>query len=77
MPKVRQKKIVSENTFVDGADKTPDKPISLNPNNKRNYKNINVPFNEFEYNMLNDAAQRAGRTKLNFIRWAISVASKE
>ena len=78
MPKVRQPKtIINEDDFINSADSIDIKPFLLDPNAKRNYKNINVPFNEYEYNMLNDAAQRSGRTKLNFIRWAISEISKK
>ena len=78
MPKVRQPKtIINEDDFINSADSIDIEPSSLDPNAKRNYKNINVPFNEYEYNMLNDAAQRSGRTKLNFIRWAISEISKK
>ena len=77
MPKVRQPKtIINEDYFINSADSIEIESYSLDPNAKRNYKNINVPFNEYEYNLLNDAAQKLGRTKLNFIRWAISEMSK-
>ena len=68
MPKVRQPKtIINEDDFINSADSIEIKSHSLDPNAKRNYKNINVPFNEYEYNILNEAAQKLGRTKLNFI----------
>jgi hypothetical protein len=77
MPKVRQPKtIINEDDFINSADRIEIESYSLDPNAKRNYKKINVPFNEYEYNLLNDTAQKLGRTKLNFIRWAISEMSK-
>ncbi len=44
---------------------------NLNPNAKRVFKAIRVPFNEFEYKKLEVLAQNTGRSKLNAIRWAI------
>ena len=41
------------------------------PNASRDYKSIRVPFNEHEYSVLDEAARLTGRSKLNFIRWAI------
>ena len=32
---------------------------------------VRVPFNEHEYGILDEAARLTGRSKLNFIRWAI------
>ena len=46
----------------------------LDPNAKRDYKSIRVPFNEFEFQNLEDLAAATGRSKLNAIKWAISVA---
>lgn len=43
----------------------------LDPSAKRDFKAIRVPFNEYEYAILDEAAPKTGRTKLNFIRWAI------
>ena len=50
---------------VDGAER------SLNPNAPRDFKSINVPFNEYEYRQLEKLARQTGRTKLNAIRWAV------
>lgn len=44
---------------------------SLDPNAKRDFKAIRVPFNEYEYRQLEALAKATGRTKLNAIRWAI------
>ncbi len=49
----------------------------LDPNAKRDYKAIRVPFNEYEFSKLEELAQRTGRTKLNAIRWAILKLSEE
>ncbi|GBO89241.1 hypothetical protein [Marinobacter salsuginis] len=50
---------------------------SPDPNAPRKYKKLNVPFNEFEYGVLETAANNSGRSKLNFIRWAILKAAEE
>jgi hypothetical protein len=61
--------------FASGADggTTPkqDLNVTLDPEANRDYKAIRVPFNEYEYNILEAAARKTGRTKLNYIRWAI------
>ena len=69
MPKVR--KNISD--FIDSADNVE----KLNPNAKRDYKKITVPFNQYEYELLDKLATKHGRTKLNFIRWAISEIDKK
>ena len=78
MPKVRKSKTtISENEFINSADSVETIVENLDPNAKRNYKNINVSFNKYEYDALEKAATEAGRTKLNFIRWAILKLSKK
>jgi hypothetical protein len=58
--------------FASGVDGEAVKPkLELKPNAKRDFKAIRVPFNQYEYEILDKAALRSGRTKLNFIRWAI------
>jgi hypothetical protein len=49
----------------------------LNQNAIRDYKTISVPFNEYEYQQLEIASQLSGRTKLNFIRYAMLKFAKE
>ena len=51
--------------------------VAVDPNAPRDYKKINVPFNEYEYHRLEKAADKSGRSKLNFIRRAILKAAKE
>lgn len=46
-------------------------PPALDPDAKRDFKAIRVPFNEYEYRQLEVLARATGRTKLNAIRWAI------
>ena len=74
MPKVRKKIENNINDFINSADEVQIND-NLNPNAKRDYKKINVPFNEHEYKILENAANQHGRTKLNFIRWAILEAA--
>jgi hypothetical protein len=61
--------------FASGADgdvaMTSKTKRKLDPKAKHDFKAIRVPFNEYEYAILDEAAPKTGRTKLNFIRWAI------
>jgi hypothetical protein len=67
--------------FVAGAEDgqlviSTDTPV-INKNAIRDYKAIRVPFNEYEYQQLELASQLSGRTKLNFIRYAMLQLAKE
>jgi len=61
--------------FADQADG--GKPEALDPNAKRDFKEIRLPLNEYEFRMLDEGAKKSGRSRLNFIRWAISQACTE
>jgi uncharacterized protein YpuA (DUF1002 family) len=52
--------------FAAGADR--EKIEKLDTEAPRNYKKINVPFNEYEFNQLERAALKMGRSKLDYIR---------
>lgn len=52
-------------------------PPVLNQNAIRDFKTISVPFNEYEYRQLEIGSQLSGRTKLNFIRYAMLKFAKE
>ena len=61
---------------VDGGASPPhthaeEASLTLNPDAKRDFKAIRVPFNEYEYRQLEALAKATGRTKLNAVRWAI------
>lgn len=43
----------------------------LDPSANRDFKAIRVPFNQYEFEKLEELAKKTGRTKLNAIRWAI------
>jgi hypothetical protein len=67
--------------FVAGAEDgqlviSTDTPV-INKNAIRDYKAIRVPFNEYEYQQLELASQLSGRTKLNFIRYAMLQLAKQ
>jgi hypothetical protein len=47
------------------------------PGKKRDYKAISLPFNQAEWVVLEEAAEKAGRSKNNFIRWAIAEKAKD
>ena len=82
-PKVTTPEPLAEQmeAFVSGAEDgqlviSTDTPI-INKNAIRDYKAIRVPFNEYEYQQLEIASQLSGRTKLNFIRYAMLQLAKE
>lgn len=52
--------------FAAGADR--ERIEKLDTEAPRNYKKINVPFNEYEFNQLERAALKMGRSKLDYIR---------
>jgi predicted DNA-binding protein len=43
----------------------------LDSDASRDFKAIRLPFNEYEYRQLEEASRRTGRSKLNFIRYAM------
>lgn len=47
------------------------------PGKKRDYKAISLPFNQAEWEILEEAAEKSGRSKNNFIRWAILEKAKD
>lgn len=57
--------------FGEGATQSKLNENGPDPHAKRDFKAITVPFNEYEFNKLEELARRTGRTKLNLIRWAI------
>lgn len=67
--------------FAAAADDIKPKIIQkepfLDPDANRDFKAIRVPFNEYEFNKLERAVKKTGRTKLNYIRWAIMKAAEE
>jgi len=73
--KVTSSKIEAFVSSVDGG-KTETDP-EMDPRSKRKYKGVGIPFNKYEFNMLEEAAFKTGRSKLGFIRWAIATMAKE
>ena len=65
--------------FASGVDggKQKQEPVTLDPNSPRKFKTISLPFNEYEYNELIKGINLSGRTKLNFVRYAMLKLSKE
>jgi hypothetical protein len=65
--------------FGSGADADPTpEPVANepDPNAKRDFKAIRVGLNEYEYQVLSEAAAGTGRSKLGYIRWAIREYAK-
>lgn len=65
--------------FASGVDGTNQKqePIVLDPNASRKFKTMSVPFNEYEYEELIKGINLSGRSKLNFVRYAMLKLSKD
>jgi len=65
--------------FAAGADGNKIVPVekTLDKNAPRKFKNISLPFNEHEYEELLKGVNLSGRTKLNFVRYAMLKLSKE
>lgn len=64
--------------FGDEAESSSAKGgASLDPDAARTYKAIRVPFNEYEFQRLEEASAKVGRTKLNLIRRAILAFADE
>ena len=47
------------------------------PSAIRNYKAMRVPFNQYEFKQLEVASKLSGRSKLNFMRYAMLKFAKE
>lgn len=60
--------------FAAGADGA--RTQKLDPEAPRTHKKINVPFNEYEYQHLERAALKAGRSKLDYLRRAMLEQAK-
>lgn len=67
--------------FAAGADGgspiTQPKAPELDQNANRDYKAMRVPFNQYEHEQLEIGAKLSGRTKLNFMRYAMLKLAKE
>lgn len=60
-----------------GSEEKKNRPVTLDPNEPRKFKTISVPFNEYEYDQLIKGTNLSGRTKLNFVRYAMLKLAKE
>jgi len=88
MPKVRKPKAANKlptsdevEAFAAGAETTMQveqtTDPAVDPTAPRNFKALKLGLNEYEYQILEDASRRAGRSKLNFIRHAMLTMAKE
>lgn len=63
--------------FAAGADLNPGEtakpaaPAELDRNASRDFKSIRVPFNEYEYEVLEKLCKHENRSKLNMLRQAM------
>jgi len=83
MPKVRKPAVIKSPTpdqveaFAAGADPVTPSAPELDPTAPRNFKALKLGLNEYEYQILEDASYKVGRSKLNFIRHAILTMAKQ
>lgn len=60
-----------------GYEEKPAKKNDLDPNAPRNFKEVRVPFNEYEFNKLEELKRKTGRSRNNLLRWAILKIAEE
>lgn len=83
MPKVRKPAVTKSPTpdqveaFAAGAESAPPVVQAIDPTAPRNFKALKLGLNEYEYQILEEASRKAGRSKLNFIRHAMLTMAKE
>lgn len=53
-----------------GKAAEPDR-VDKNPHAPRNFKAVRLPFNEYEWDMLEEGCEITGRSKLNLLRVAL------
>jgi len=61
---------------VDGGN-VESKEKVLDQNAPRKFKTMSLPFNEYEYEQLLKGINLSGRSKLNFVRYAMLKLAKE
>lgn len=57
--------------FAAAADHVVTQPMQTNSEAPRDYKAIRVPFNQYEYELLEKLCKKTNRSKLNMIRHAL------
>ncbi len=62
---------------AEGGSSIKAKEPELNQNAIRDFKAMRVPFNEYEFEQLTLACKLSGRSKLNFMRYAMLKLAKE
>jgi hypothetical protein len=60
-----------------GSQSVKIKEPGPDPSAIRNYKAMRVPFNQYEFEQLEVASKLSGRSKLNFMRYAMLKFAKE
>lgn len=80
MPKRRQKPEdgIEEKieTFINKVDGEVEPKPSMDKNAKRDFKAIRLPFNQWEYEVLEIASKKTNRSKTSFIRNAMMEAAE-
>lgn len=63
--------------FAAQADGLPVPPAPLNPDARRDFKAMQLLLNQWEFERLEAACKKAGRTKLGFVRFAVLKLAEE
>ncbi len=64
--------------FADAADQDADYRMKMDPNAPRTGgRAVNLPFNDYEWELLNRVCEKSARPKKNFIRMAWIEKAKE
>jgi len=71
-PNIQQPQIEKKiEDFASGADRLSTEVVSLNSEAPRDYKAIRIPFNQYEYQLLEKLCKKTNRSKLNMMRYAL------
>ncbi|WGL94071.1 hypothetical protein [Arsenophonus nasoniae] len=62
--------------FASEADQLITSKDEMNSEAPRDYKAIRVPFNQYEYELLENLCKKTKRSKLNMIRYALEYYNK-
>ncbi len=65
----------NEENFINAVDEI--QGGTFDPEAARNFKQVSLPMNEYEFQLLTAAAKKEGRSQKNFIRQAIIEKAKE
>lgn len=66
--------VLDENAFINGASAD---VLTANPKSARNYKSHTLAMNQYEYELLQQLAEKFGQSHSGVIRYALKKLSEE